>query len=383
MASLSFKKHCAVAFLLRIGLIAYANFHDAHFNVPYTDVDYKVFTDAARHVTNGDSPFERHTYRYTPLLAFILTPNIYLNKDFGKVLFSLIDVVVATLIKRILTRQKCNDKVINISVFLWLYNPLTVIISTRGNADTLAVLPVILTLNYLQTDEFLLAGLLHGFAVHFRLYPIIFSLSMFLSINESNRLLPSLNQLKFVFGCVFSFVMLTGTCYALYDYKFLYESFIYHLLRNDVKHNFSVYFYMSYLSSGIEASLLKKILTLLPKLTILLLLSFKYSNKSDLPFASFTQAMVMVIYNSVITSQYFFWFLSLLPLCLSNIKLTTLRSFVLILAWISSQAVWLFFAYLLEFRGINTFAFIWIAGLLFFATNVQILFDLIRRYKSF
>lgn len=379
----SFKKHCALAFFLRIGLIAYANFHDTYFKVPYTDIDYKVFTDAARHITEGDSPFERHTYRYAPLLAFILTPNIFFHKDFGKVLFSLIDIIVTALIRRILRRQKYDERVIDISLFLWLYNPLTVIISTRGNADSLAVLPVILTLDLLQMDKFLLAGLIHGFSIHFRLYPIIFSLAMFLSIPRHNRLIPNLNQLQLVSGCALSLFSLTAISYKLYGYKFLYESFIYHLLRRDSKHNFSVYFYMSYLSSQIEPILFVKILTLLPLAALLLLLSYKYSNKSDLPFALFTQAKVMVTYNSVVTSQYFFWYLSLLPLCLPNIKMSNRRSLGLISIWILSQAAWLYFAYLLEFQGINTFTFIWISGLLFFITNVKILNDFIRYYKAY
>lgn len=378
----SFTLHCLLAFVLRLILILYANFHDEYFAVSYTDVDYKVFTDAARHVIEQRSPFDRHTYRYSPFLAWLLIPNVILHKDFGKILFSVVDILIAALIKNIIARQRYNKIVEDYCALLWLYNPLTFVISTRGNADSLAVLLVVLTLDFLQRDKIVSAGLLHGISVHFRLYPLIFSLPMFLSLCKDNRFLPNRDQWKLVLSCAFSIVTLTATGYCLYGFKFLYESLIYHLVRKDTKHNFSVYFYMLYLSANQPRDIIQKIFTFLPQLLLLLMSSYYYSEKSKLPFAMFVQAIIAVIYNPVITSQYFFWFLSLLPLCLPNIKMSLRRGICLACSWIVSQAIWLLTAYTLEFQSFNSFIFLWVSGLLFFAINVKILVDIIHHYKS-
>lgn len=82
----------AAAALLRIALIVAGAWQDAHLPVKYTDIDYEVYSDAARLVSAGRSPYERSTYRYTPLLAVVLTP-VLICKPWGKLLFSAADLL--------------------------------------------------------------------------------------------------------------------------------------------------------------------------------------------------------------------------------------------------------------------------------------------------
>jgi len=49
-----FKASLIAAALLRIGLIIYSEWHDSRSIVKYTDVDYRVFSDAARFTFNPD-----------------------------------------------------------------------------------------------------------------------------------------------------------------------------------------------------------------------------------------------------------------------------------------------------------------------------------------
>ena len=167
----------ALAILLDDGLILRG--------VRYTDIDYDVFTDAAEHVANGRSPYDRHTYRYTPFLARLLTLPYQYKGDgilgvilsvryFGKILFCVADVICGYIIVLLRRRRRsssdstddtnkqCANKgdkqngwkqyIINIlspelkDALWWLYNPLPINICTRGSAESLVVLlPVLAT----------------------------------------------------------------------------------------------------------------------------------------------------------------------------------------------------------------------------------------------
>jgi phosphatidylinositol glycan class M len=179
-----FHKTLSLAILLRLILLVYGEWQDAYMTVKYTDVDYRVFTDAARYCWEGDSPYKRATYRYTPLLALLLTPNIWLHHTSGKLLFVVGDLTAGWLIQQLLTlRGMSSTTAIKYSA-LWLLNPLVATISTRGNAESLIgalVLLVIYGLAVKRTDT---AAVVFGVAVQLKFYPIIYALPLWCFIDD-------------------------------------------------------------------------------------------------------------------------------------------------------------------------------------------------------
>jgi phosphatidylinositol glycan class M len=187
--------HAGLAALVRLAFLGFGIWQDAHMLVKYTDVDYKVFTDASRHVVHNRSPYDRHTYRYSPLVAWMLVPNVILDPNWGKLLFVVADVAcgcfVYVLVKSELIRERAEASGIDWTsvkaACLWLYNPLTIVVSTRGSADAVPSLLVLLTLVFLKAKCVKSAGLAFGLAVHFKIYPIIYSLSIFLSLRTGSE----------------------------------------------------------------------------------------------------------------------------------------------------------------------------------------------------
>ncbi|XP_046558873.1 LOW QUALITY PROTEIN: GPI mannosyltransferase 1-like [Haliotis rubra] len=403
-------KYCILGLVARLALLMYGEWQDRTMEVKFTDVDYFVFDDAASFVNEGQSPYERATYRYTPLLAFMLLPNKWFH-SFGKILFIIFDVLTGALTYSIVSSKGHSHKTAVICTCLWLFNPLPMAVSSRGNAESIMSFLVLATLQLLENRHIFLSAVSYALAVHFKIYPVTYALPLYLLLGKDFEkdkvqrfprskftqlkkrtkddvfvlkevlldLVPNINRL--VFALVGAVVLggLTAVFYLWYGWEFLYETYLYHVVRQDTRHNFSPYFYMLYLMGVAPSSTWIKILAFLPQL--LLVLTFAIKFYKDPPFCWFLITFAFVALNKVCTSQYFLWYLCLVPLILPLINISVSRGVVLTTLWFLGQGIWLLPAYYLEFEGMNTFLYIWAAGLSFFTINTYILYILITCYR--
>ncbi|KAF9014114.1 PIG-M-domain-containing protein [Cyathus striatus] len=373
----SFRAVLIISVLIRVILVLYSEWHDARSVVKYTDVDYRVFSDAAYFIAHPSEsnlregtrgvvrPYTRDTYRYTPLLALLLTPNTWLHPSFGKYLFSACDIINGIIIYRLLVSDilpqalgktlKETLPLATIYTSTHLLNPMVFSISTRGSSESVLSLFVLLTLYMAMKQRWI--------------YPVIYGVACLGAISSQVGRgwmgLVNGKTAKFAVVSAGTFVGLGAGCYAIWGYPFLYESYIYHLHRLDHRHNFSPYFYLTYLIypslssplSSLPISLYSRFIrspltSFLPQL----ILSFE-----DLPFTWFVQTFVFVVFNKVCTSQ--------VP-----------AAYLII--WIGTQALWLSEAYRLEFLGHNVYFGLWIRGLVYVIGNCWVLGGIMHGYRA-
>lgn len=91
----------------------------------------------------------------------------------------------------------------------------------------------------------------------------------------------------------------------------------------------------------------------------------------------FLQTALFVAFNKVCTSQYFTWFLPLLPPVIPQLHLSRRKTVTLVIGWILAQGVWLGSAYLLELKAQSVYIVVWAAGLLVFGVSIYVLGNLI------
>ena len=256
----------------------------------------------------------------------------------------------------------------------WLYNPVTIMMSTRGSNENIIALLVYATLYYLLRKDYTKAGLLYGLSVHFKIYPIIYSFVFYLFIDSDKASFVSgthslfkvfqngfftKNRLKFTLISASTFLALTAVFYYIYGYEFLYEAYLYHLIRKDNRHNYSAYFYLIYQTYDMESSALLSVLTFVPQWTVVVIagLLFYY----DVFFAMLLQTWAFVTFNKVCTEQYFLWYLSLAPFVCINSGVIQTPSRLLGLKGLTAMALygslmlymplWSYHSYLIEHLG--------------------------------
>lgn len=375
----------------------------------------------------GD-PFERATYRYTPLLASALAPAHVLSGDtwkwFGKLLFALADIGCAVLMWAILDERRAmhaheapgltSAYLTHVPGILWLLNPFPAQIATRGSSESLVGLMVLAFLYFLiratpemsfirspvlnepprerhdaselrvaNTPCFYGAAFCMALAVHFKIYPIIYgssvlahlanyrqyALALLCGISKPRR--KDVWRLGIEFGACAAlfYLMLTGLAWAIWGQPYIRHALLYHVVRQDHRHNFSVYFLPIYLSldkvtdSVWTQWLYSPLLSFLPQFLTISIAGFALGGL-DLVLACTVQTVVFVAWNKVYTSQYFLWYLWFLPIVGVTMQFSSVAEIgSLVIIWVGAQALWLYHAYQLEFVAQDTFVALWLSSL--------------------
>ncbi|KAI1500150.1 GPI mannosyltransferase-like protein 1 [Biscogniauxia marginata] len=426
------------ATLLRAGMLLYGLWQDANSPLKYTDIDYLVFTDAARFTFSAPSlsssspeggavasPYTRETYRYTPLLAWLLYPTTRPGAfwfSWGKALFAAADLLAGYLVVLVLRRhmrmpaaRACRF------ASIWLLNPMVAAISTRGSSEGLLGVLVTALLWAVLERRVALAGALLGLGVHFKIYPFVYAPAVVwwmdaermgaVSTTEETRKGPGRvrdeggearpdatsdetplgkiaafvtpARVKLTLVSLATFAGLNAAMYGVYGRPFLTHTFLHHVTRIDHRHNFSPYNVLLYLTSaeaarpGAPAAPLRiESVAFLPQLLLSTVLIPLVGAKKDLPTTMLAQTFAFVTFNKVCTSQYFLWYMVFLPLYLprsSLLRRPALGAAALAL-WVAAQGLWLQQGYELEFLGRSTFVpGLWASSLAFFLVNCWIL----------
>jgi GPI mannosyltransferase 1 subunit M len=181
------------------------------------------------------------------------------------------------------------------------------------------------------------AAFWYGLIVHFRIYPIIYAIPFVVVLGKSyagpsgrptltqwsseqhlrtdktsergepTSFLASLcdfissfmtrNAIMFGLLSGSTFFAWTGVFFYLYGWDFLNEALLYHLIRTDPRHNFSIYFYHIYLHHQQGFSSIQRLASFLPQVIVQLSLVLRFSR--DLPFCMFLQTVAFVAFNKV------------------------------------------------------------------------------------
>lgn len=362
----------AIGFCVRIALIFYGWLQDEWLRVRYTDVDYIVFCDAAKFVWDGGSPYQRDTYRYTPVLAWLLVPTVWWQA-WGKLLFVCCDLWAAHSL-RALCEQLGYGNTARIRVSLaWLLNPFIINISTRGNSESLTLALLLSAFSWLLRSpshghrHLVMSAVALGVAAHLRLFPVLYGIPIALFLWRSWGLWHVL-----LYGCVAcaSLLSVSALAYLAYGTEYLHHAVFYHAARVDHRHSLSLAFPGLYLfpDPAPYLAIPQLVVSLFPSVALLLFWRRRFPLPVALMKSIALQTMIMVTFSRVLTVQYFAWWIPYLALIPSR------PPSMAIVVWLLTFLSWMACGYALEFQGspwaINALS---IAGSAFFLAQCNLI----------
>ncbi|CAI2364014.1 unnamed protein product [Moneuplotes crassus] len=398
----SFKNNIvlAIGIIIKVALLVlgYSDHDDNSGQLKFTDIDYFVFTDAAKYVLEGGSPYDRITYRYTPLMAYVVIPNHLLHPMFGKILFTALEILCIILIRKIIQSQFSMRSCVPYQNYLeaWiLLNPLIITTSPRGSNDILVAFVVLMFIYLLIKRWYILSGALFGLSVHLKIYPIIYGFPLILFIDRkkgeiarANVLLNPRNwftarKLKFFGTSAIVFFSLLYLFFEMYGFEFLYESYIYHSERVDHRHNFSFNYYFEYFyyDELPENKYLVRKLGFVAQWGLVSYVGIRFYN--DLTSAVALQTFIFVMFNRVCTAQYFLWYMIFMPfIAIKYKKLLAYQSIflVLVIMLLGNLMVNLSNAPL-ELLGMPSYDYIFVSTHLYLIINSCLAFTAIKNLE--
>jgi phosphatidylinositol glycan class M len=162
------------------------------------------------------SPYARSTYRYTPLLAVLLSP-IWLLPDplgvfSGKLLFSFVS---SYIIPPLLLRRPINAPP-NLVHLIWTLNPMILNINTRGSSESLLIAMVLLSVVAIKKAHFARAAALWALSVHWKVYPIIYGAPILIELHKADRgQIVTWSKVRFALVSAGTFSALSAFCFAM------------------------------------------------------------------------------------------------------------------------------------------------------------------------
>lgn len=181
----------------------------------------------------------------------------------------------------------------------------------------------------IQRGRPLWAGSLLGFAVHFKIYPFIYTPSIILALDAQydrivfprskakafgdhqtttykGLLFQHINKsrIQLCVGAAIGFLVPSLWMYNVYGHEFLQHSYLHHFTRLDHRHNFSPYHLALYLSSALPKQTISiSSLAFVPQLLLAGIVIPLALIGRDLGTIMFAQTFAFVAFNKVCTSQ--------------------------------------------------------------------------------